>query len=86
MFEVHDGVCIFNEGVEEIWSRQIQGRSDIIEVKLPESVTYIGESAFSRCTSLKKIILPDSIEYIGKDAFQWCENLEEIILPSKIKI
>ena len=54
------------------------------EITLPDSVTFIGNSAFSGCTSLKEITLPNSITSIGYCAFYGCTSLEEITLPDSI--
>ncbi|MDE6597847.1 MAG: leucine-rich repeat domain-containing protein [Clostridia bacterium] len=52
----------------------------LTNISLPDSVTKIGKSAFSR-TSLKDVILPDSITLIDDSAFDSC-FIESIILPS----
>lgn len=52
---------------------------NLIEVKLPESVTSIGDSTFSSCTSLKSIYIPSSVTTIALDAFKNAP-LEEIIV------
>ncbi len=41
----------------------------ITGIRLPETVTYIGEDAFADCDQLTSVNLPDAITYIGKDAF-----------------
>ncbi|MDE7510030.1 MAG: leucine-rich repeat domain-containing protein, partial [Muribaculaceae bacterium] len=48
------------------------------------SVTSIGDSAFSRCSSLTKITLPNSVTSIGDYAFQYCSGLIEITLPNSV--
>ena len=44
-------------------------------------VTAIGGSAFTNCTSLKKITVPKSVTSIGQYAFKGCTSLEEMTLP-----
>jgi len=51
---------------------------------LPASVTEIGKSAFSRCTSLASITLPASVTEIGGSAFYGCKSLASITLPASV--
>ena len=45
------------------------------------SVTSIGDSAFSYCSSLTSITIPDSVTSIGGGAFLGCTSLTSITLP-----
>ena len=47
-------------------------------VKLPSSLTDIGDVAFARCTELKSVELPSGLEFIGWQAFEKCTSLSEI--------
>ena len=49
---------------------------------IPNSVTTIGDSAFSRCDSLSKITIPGSVNTIGRSAFAYCASLAEINVES----
>jgi hypothetical protein len=51
---------------------------------LPESVTQIGELAFSGCASLASITLPASVTQIGELAFSGCASLASITLPASV--
>ena len=50
----------------------------IESVKIPSSVTEIGESAFAHCASLSAFTVPSQIRTIGVCAFEGCKNLQEI--------
>ena len=50
--------------------------------KIPDSVTNIGESAFSDCTSLTSISIPNGVANIGGSAFSGCTNLTSITIPN----
>ena len=78
-------IVIIPEGVEEIDNQAFQGRSDIVEIRLPSTLKKINKGAFTYCENLKKINLPNSIESIGNLAFYNCLGLEEIVLPEKLK-
>ena len=45
---------------------------------IPNSVTSIGNSAFSNCSSLTSIEIPNSVTSIGDKAFSYCYNLTSI--------
>ncbi|MBR3928215.1 MAG: leucine-rich repeat domain-containing protein [Clostridia bacterium] len=52
-------------------------------ITIPQSVTEIGNSAFS-LTSLTEINLPESITTIGGDAFSACSSLTSIFIPKGV--
>ncbi|MBR4295084.1 MAG: leucine-rich repeat domain-containing protein, partial [Bacteroidaceae bacterium] len=53
-------------------------------ITIPDSVTFIGEDAFSYCKSLRSITIPDSVTSIGEGAFHCCTSLESITIPSRV--
>lgn len=54
-----------------------------VTVNIPTGVYSIGQSAFSRCSSIKSIKLPSTITHIGRSAFQDCKSLKYIVIPAK---
>lgn len=54
------------------------------EIKIPESVTNIGEEAFEYCQNITSIIIPESVTNIGRVAFKSCENLTSVIIPQGV--
>lgn len=52
--------------------------------KIPNSVTSIGDLAFSDCTSLTNISIPDSVTSIGASAFYGCTSLRSITIPNSV--
>ena len=54
------------------------GRDKLISATLPENLTTIPASMFSRCYALAAISIPASVEYIGNEAFYSCLGLKEI--------
>lgn len=59
-------------------------RESITKITLPESINYIGESAFRFCHMLGEINIPDGVTEIGSAAFVCCDNLRGISLPCSL--
>ena len=60
------------------------------EVELPASiggypVVAIGESAFSYCHNVTKIVIPDTVISIGNGAFLYCIKLGNVVIPNSVK-
>ena len=51
---------------------------------VPNSVTTIGNKAFSECNSLTSINIPNSVTTIGDWAFASCDSLTSINLPNSV--
>lgn len=54
------------------------GEKKLEEITLPNSISYIGDHAFSYCSSLTNITIPDSVTSIGDWVFEGCDNLTQI--------
>ena len=53
-------------------------------VTLPNSITTIGEAAFSNCTSLVKINIPANVTCINTNVFANCSSLASIDIPNSV--
>lgn len=53
----------------------------VVDIAPNSALTNIGESAFSRCESLKSISLPSGITKLESNVFSYCSGLESVILP-----
>ena len=51
---------------------------------IPNSVTSIGDSAFSGCSGMTELILPNSVTSIGDFALSLCSGLTELTLPDSV--
>jgi hypothetical protein len=51
---------------------------------IPDSVTIIGEGAFSGCTSLTSVTIPNSVTSIGNGAFSGCTSLASVTIPNSV--
>ena len=51
---------------------------------IPDSVTTIGSSAFSGCSSLTSVTIPDSVASIGAYAFDGCSSLVSVVIGDSV--
>ena len=56
----------------------------LTSITIPNSVTSIGHSAFSRCTGLTSITIPNNVTNIGDLAFYSCTGLTSITIPNSV--
>lgn len=74
------------EGIYEVSSYAFYGQNNLTEfaIKLPGSLTNIGDNAFEKCSGLTELTIPDGVETIGNDAFAGCSNIKSLTIPSHI--
>lgn len=56
----------------------------VVSVTLPDSITKIGNRAFSFCYSLETVNIPDNVTEIGRSAFGSCAALKSISIPDGV--
>ena len=59
-------------------------RREIKSVSIGDSVTSIGDLAFSDCYSLTSVTIPDSVTSIGESAFSVCDSLMSVTIPDSV--
>ena len=72
-FEIENGVLkkyIYEDGVTE--------------VIIPDSVTSIGDHAFSGRSFLESVVIPESVTSIGDSAFSGCFRLTSVVIPDSV--
>ena len=80
--ELREGYSV-KEGTRIICNNAFAGCS-LSNIAIPDSVTAIGDSAFSDCSSLSNIVIPDSVTAIGDSAFSGCSSLSNIVIPDSV--
>ena len=73
---------LFNKGKTEL-IRYPEGKADT-SYAIPDSVTSIGNYAFSYCSKLTSITIPDSVTSIDDWAFFYCSSLTSITIPDSV--
>ena len=51
---------------------------------IPNSVTSIGDYAFSGCSGLTSVTIPNSVTSIGEYAFRGCSGLTSVTIPNSV--
>jgi len=78
---VYEDDVLFNKDKSRIISFRNQNIESYV---IPNSVTSIGDGAFSYCSSLHSVFIPDSVTSIGDCAFWDCSSLSKIVIPSSV--
>ena len=55
-------------------------------VKIPDTVTAIGDEAFKNNTSMLSVSIPEGVTSIGDSAFYGCSNLLGVYIPNSVSV
>ena len=77
---IYEHQVLFNKDKTTLIAYRSKEKNYII----PNSVTNIGNAAFSGCRSLTKINIPNSVTNIGNEAFECCRSLTKINIPNSV--
>lgn len=80
-YEYYQG---FHSEDHRISGYMFHGLNKLIEIKLPNSISYIGENAFSACKNLKNVTMCKGITNIDSRAFYGCKSLKKQIIPAGV--
>ena len=78
-FASEDGRCLIVNGVLNSFAP-----AGLTEYVIPNSVTTIGGSAFSGCSSLTSVTIGDSVTTIGYAAFSGCSSLTSVTIGDSV--
>lgn len=71
-------------GTNQISNEAFYNASHLTSVTFPDSVIYLGNSAFEGCTALETIDLGGGLEIVGSDAFMDCGRLCRLAFPATL--
>lgn len=71
-------------GTTMINAREFQSFEELTQVAIPNSVTYIGSSAFYYCKKLKDVTFANGVTQIEYEAFKDCSALTSVELPNSL--
>ena len=77
-FKMINGLLISSDGT------LISCLSKDTHIHIPNFVTQIGDSAFSKCDALQSIHISNSVTQIGENAFSSCRSLQSIHIPNSV--
>ncbi len=78
--------CAFAGGEESDSLLYLRGCLNLTSIVIPNSVTLIGDDAFSSCRGLTSIVIPDSVTSIGDSTFSRCSGLTSIVIPDSVTL
>ena len=70
----------------EVIESQAFNSNHFSNIDLPESLTEIGESAFSYCNNLLSVEIPNSVTTLGYQAFSYCDNLNTLVIGNGVEL
>lgn len=71
-------------GATMINEHEFQSFKELTQVAIPNSVTYIGSSAFYYCKKLKDVTFANGVTQIEYEAFKDCSALTSVELPNSL--
>ena len=78
---IYEDDILYNKDKSKIISFRIQNIESYV---IPTSITSIGDSAFSNCSSLSYIVIPNSVTSIGDSAFKFCNSLSKVVISDSV--
>ena len=60
-------------------------RQVIVNVRIEDGVTELGDAAFAMCAKMQTITIPNSVTIIGRGTFAACSQLSSVVIPGSVK-
>ena len=78
------GACVIKDGTVGTADFAFLGCTGLTYAVIPDSVKFLGKSAFESCQRLSYVSLGSGLTELADDAFGTCESLTEIVIPANI--
>lgn len=72
------------DGAENIVASSFYGNKTIERVVMPNSITIIGNDAFSNCINLSSVVFSNNLTQIGSTSFAYCSRITDLYLPDSL--
>ncbi len=69
---------------DSAFAGDVFSRLSLQSITIPDSVTSIGDHAFSGCSSLQSVTIPNSVTSIGGRAFLGCSSLHSVTISDSV--
>ena len=76
----------YNGEKYEIYKHAFFVRHDITSITIPDSVSSIGERAFTSCEKLTSVMIGNGVASIGEGAFYNCKSLASVTIGNRVEI
>ena len=75
---------ILPESVDSIGLQAFASNNKLKYVKMPSSLSHIGQGVFYHCEQLSSIRIPEGVSVLPINAFIYCQKLADVVLPSTL--
>lgn len=76
---------LLRDDTRGISSATFINQTELVSVKIPDSVLYIGRQAFDGCTALTEVVIGNGTKVLGSSAFRRCVSLTDLTIGANVE-